>query len=301
MFPWVVTALFSNVSTALKRSVDSHQDLESLDVSLLLKEIDKLLGSTSKLLKTHQTVLPDEEYESFQAQHRTYRWMFSDEERNLEKINNATDRDAFQDRATQLLDDIKTYRDSLLEASRHAAVITAPAFPDEAPAPADTRPTLDAQPTPPIERTTPTVNIPTRPEVQVLRASPFRPPSPPRTSRIAILPSSVGLMGKLRTANTFLSPRVQAPEPGFIERQGFAIAVAHILRDPTQNLYERLVSVKMGDQQLEIPDPKLHVLEPHQVTVDDKALAAAFILVGEFMLSPEKFQKTVEQLQREID
>ncbi|KAG9123587.1 hypothetical protein FRC07_014638 [Ceratobasidium sp. 392] len=181
-----------------------------------------------------------------------------------------------------------------------------PAFPDEEPE-TDFQSHSDCKDIPQIEQTTTpaALAVPTPPRVPTpsqlpSRSSPFRPPSPPRISKISALP--IRLLGKLRTANAFLShTSVLVLEPDYIEGQGFAIAVVHIPRDPARNLYERLVYVKLGDRQLQIPDPDFHALEPHEVTVDDKTLAAAFILVGEFMLNPEKFQKTIGELQMEID
>ncbi|KAG8724771.1 hypothetical protein FRC09_014407 [Ceratobasidium sp. 395] len=222
------------------------------------------------------------------------------QQQNLENISDAADRAAAQDHAVKLLDTVKNYRSTVLEASRQATIASAPAFPDEEPELAASQVLSDTNDIPapkPIPPRAPDLPTPLRTSA---RASPFRPPSPPRISKISVLPTR--LLGKLRTANAFLSQSsAPAPEPDFIEGQNFAIAVVHIPRDLSRNLYERLIYVKMGDQQLQIPDLELHVLEPHEVVVNDATLADAFILVGEFMRNPEKFQKTIADLEMEID
>ncbi|KAG9124821.1 hypothetical protein FRC07_010121 [Ceratobasidium sp. 392] len=306
MSAWTVSAIFANVSSVWGGDSHSYEALKSADVSVLLKEVDDILRHTSKLLKSHKNILPEDEYEGFKAQHRTYRWMFTDQYRSFDEVSTATDKAASQDHANKLLETVKNYRSTLLEASRQATFGSTPAFPDEEPS-TDSQSLSNSQETraePPIIAPVPVVPTPPRISTpsQIPSRSPFRPPSPPRISKISILPTNAGLLGKLRTANAFLAQTTApAPEPEFIEGQGFAIAVVHIPQDLAQNLYERMVYVKIGDRQLHIPDPNLHVLEPHEVAVDDKALAAAFILVGEFMLNPEKFQKTIDELRMEID
>ncbi|KAG9104230.1 hypothetical protein FRC07_009833, partial [Ceratobasidium sp. 392] len=133
MSPWTVSAIFANVSSIWGRSSDSCDNLESGDVSVLLKEIDDILRHTSKLLKSHKALLPEEEYSEFLAQHRTYRWKFNDEQRNIEESSTPTESAESQDRTARLLNTLKIYRSTLLEASRQATVGSAPTFPDEEP------------------------------------------------------------------------------------------------------------------------------------------------------------------------
>ncbi|KAG8721095.1 hypothetical protein FRC09_008497 [Ceratobasidium sp. 395] len=302
MAPWIVSAIFTNVSSIWERNSRSYEDIKAADAGVLLKEIDNVLGHTSKLLQAHRDLLSDREFAGFKAQHRTYLLVFTDEQQKLDKASNATEKAESQDRAARLLNTVKAYRGTVFEASQKATQTPAPAFPDEERIPTDLTAPLDTQVTTSADQAAPpALDIPTHLQIPT-HVSPFRPSSPPRIPRISILPTNLGLMGKLGTAHTSLAQtNTSTPEPDFVEGQGFAIAVVHIPRDATRKLYERLVYVKMGERQFQIPDPTLHVLEPDQVTVDDKTLAAAFMLVGEFLLDPEKFQKSIEELEMEID
>ncbi|KAG8791259.1 hypothetical protein FRC12_009740 [Ceratobasidium sp. 428] len=263
MSPWTVSAIFANVSFIWGHNPRPSDDLKGVDVNGLLKEIDDILRHTNKLLKSHKYLLPDDQYADFIAQHRTFRWEFTDQQRRLDDSSDPAAREESQDHATRLLDTLKIYRTSLLEASRQATFGSAPAFPDEEPEPADCQTFAGEQATPapgqPIA--SPALDTPVRPRTPA-RLPSFRPPSPPRISKISIQPTNVGLLGKLRTANAFLAPTsAPAPEPDFIEGQGFAIAVVHVPRDSAENLYQRLVYVKMGDRQLQIPGIPLVALK----------------------------------------
>ncbi|KAG9096215.1 hypothetical protein FS749_008880 [Ceratobasidium sp. UAMH 11750] len=314
MSAWNVSAIFTNVSVAWEQTFNAFRTIQSIDTVVLLQEVDEILRSTSDLLENHRTLLPPGEYESFKAQHRTYQWMWNDEKREYGNVKKqalqqhrvskelATEQEACQNRANNLLESLRTYRSKLLDASKNAAVGPIPAFPDEEPAPATSQPAEHVQtpPSPPNMPTPSQLNIPISSERTVI---PFPgTSSPPKLPRISALPTNVGLMGQLRLRSaTDSQTGARTTGQTLFEDQGFAIAVAHIAVDPENHTYERIISVKVGDRQVMIPDPELHVLEDSQVDVDDKTLAAVCVLVAKRMLDPEMFQKTVEELHGEID
>ncbi|KAG8736952.1 hypothetical protein FRC10_008689 [Ceratobasidium sp. 414] len=278
MSVWNISAVFTNVTTAWERGFSSPGTVRRKDTSVLLHEINELLQDTSKLLEHHGRLFPPGEYETFKAQHRSYHWRLSDEKKRSEDSDETlhqstsqfqAEKETNRVRAAKLLETVKTYRTTLLvsnlalgssssrgalisivqEASRNVADGPHVAFPDEDPVPTD-QPPAHTQMTPPgpTERTSP------RPTV-----IPTRHPSSLGVSKITVLPTS----------------------------QGFAIAIAHIPVDPEKDLYERLISVKIGDHQIQIPD--------------EKKLAGVFMLVGKSLLESDDLQKTVEELRREID
>ncbi|KAG9094029.1 hypothetical protein FRC06_011263 [Ceratobasidium sp. 370] len=308
MSVWNISAVFTNVTTAWERGFSSSRTIRRKDTVVLLKEIDELLRDSSDLLENHRRLFPPGEYESFKAQHRTYHWKLSDEKKRSEDINETplldpsklqADKEANRTRAAQLLETVKTYRTNLLGASRNVAAGPRIAFPDEEPLPTDQAPIARTQTIPPI----PTEKAPPQP---AMIPTP-RPSTPVRVSTITVLPTTglppdVGLMGMLRTRSPIQSQTaVGTTGQTLIEGQGFAIAIAHIAVEPDKNLYKRLISVKIGDRQMQIPDTELHVLESHELDVDEKKLAGVFMLVGRSLLELDDFQKTVEELQREID
>ncbi|KAG9123215.1 hypothetical protein FRC07_000088 [Ceratobasidium sp. 392] len=299
MSPWTISTVTANVSAAWERGFSWTG--RGKDAGTLLKEIDGILRNTDTLLEHHKPLFALDEYSSFKARHRTYYLKWSDELQQHDNINEeavqrtrtpseiSADRETSQARANDLLKVVKIYRSTLIEASHKAIAGPAPAFPDEEPTSED----------PPVVADSPTP-VPTQSQPAV--APPSRSSSPPRVPKVSVLPTNVGLMGMLRTRIISSSqPAAQLTRQAMIEGQGFAIAIAHILVDPERNLYRRMVSVKAGDRQVEIPDPDLHVLEADKVDIDEPTLTAICILVAKRMLDPDMFQKTIEELQGEID
>ncbi|KAG9105414.1 hypothetical protein FRC07_009298 [Ceratobasidium sp. 392] len=280
MPPWIVSAIVSGVASTWERQFSAGRSLKHANVANLLKDIDKALRQTNKLLNTHRSILPASQYSIFKAEHRSFRLEFTDKQHSSETTG-LTDRTS----SVKLLEDVRTFRKTVIVASRQAVKASIPNFPDDEPIQEDPQTLSDAQETPLTEETTPIANIPT---------------SHPGPSEASIPPSEVGPTENSSPAST--SPREtsnQAPGAEFVECHGIAIAVAHTLRDPARNLYERMIYVRMDSGQYEIPDPEFHVLEPDQVVVDDRTLAEAFVLVGEFMRNPERFQRSDEETEIE--
>ncbi|KAG9123585.1 hypothetical protein FRC07_014636 [Ceratobasidium sp. 392] len=305
MAPWIVSAIFGTLPSVWESNPRSYEDLKTVDTSILLKQIDDVLSQATKVLKPHKYVLPDVEYGVLQAQNRTYRLVLTDDIGKFEQASTEAEKAECHARATRLLNTVKDYRSAVVEASRRATASDVPNFPDEEPETVDP-PNLSDTP----ERSAVSTPTPTPPQVSIppsipACASPFRPPSPSKISRITILPNNVGLMGRLRTANSVLSQVSQnsapAVEPEFIEGNGLGFGVVHIPRDLSRKLYERVVFIKVNDIQLRIPHLKLLVLEPDEVVVNDKTLAEAALLVQDFLLHPEKYQKPIDELEMEID
>ncbi|KAG8716782.1 hypothetical protein FRC08_008807 [Ceratobasidium sp. 394] len=286
MSTWNISAVFTNVTTAWERGFSSSRAIRHKDTSVLLKEIDELLRDSRDVLENHKRLFPSGEYESFKAQHRTYHWKLFDEKKlnegSVETLNDGsklqTDKEANRIRAAKLLETVRTYRTTLLEASRNVALGPPVAFPDEEPIPTDQPPTAH----PRVLLPTPTERPPSR---SIVITTP-RPSSPLRVSKITVLPTNAGLMGMLRTRSPTKSQTTTPETTGqtLVEGQGFAIAIAHIAADPEKNLYERLISVKIGDRQIQIPDTELYVLQPNELDVDEKKLADVFMLIGKSLL-----------------
>ncbi|KAG9098983.1 hypothetical protein FRC06_005773 [Ceratobasidium sp. 370] len=324
MPPWAIGAIFTNISTAWERSFRSYETVQKADASVLLHDINETLRGTNDLLEGHIAVLAPEAYSSLKAQHRTYQWMWLDERRNYQNIKDdaakrrrspsqlEADKEACETRATNLLETVKTYQNILLETSRKAAATPRPAFPDEEPNLINSRTSADSQANPPttqaidrLVKVTPTPpDIPTVPQTTA-SSSISRLASPGKTSRaVTKFMPDVGLMGKLMKQNVFGS-QIGAPtaehsmERTFVEGQGFGFAVGHIAQDPssgadamqpstaTSKIYQRMISLKLGDEQIEIPDAGLYELEPHEVVPSKKALAAALPVIQRWLKSLE--------------
>ncbi|KAG9093954.1 hypothetical protein FS749_013428 [Ceratobasidium sp. UAMH 11750] len=323
MPPWAISAIFTDISTAWERSFRSYETVQKADASVVLHDINEILRGASDLVEGHRAVFTPEEYSSFKAQHRTYQWMWFDEHRQYLKVKNddanrlrdpsqlEADKEACKTRATNLLETVNTYRDNLLDASRRAAAMPPPAFPDEEPNLVDPHTLADTQANPPATQAIdpPAQVAPTLPDVPTLPqttagSSISRLASPARTSRVYVLPTNVGLMGRLMQQNAFDSrigarTAERSADRAFVEGQGFGFAVAHIAHDPgsgvgairrstsTSKIYRRMISVKLGNEQIEIPDPALYDLEPHEVVPDKKALAAALPVIQNWLKSIE--------------
>ncbi|KAG8719278.1 hypothetical protein FRC08_003228 [Ceratobasidium sp. 394] len=313
MSSWTFSAIYANLSSAWERNFNFYQNVETVEASDMLREIDEILRKTDTVRENHQTCLPPSQYENFKAQHSTLHWVLTDAERQYGELKDPklqrhrtpaqllAEQEACEDHIANLLENVKTYRSTLLEASRHARLETSPAFPGIEPTQTELQSVAQAQPEAPsaTQAVPPALTVPTLPQVTSFTS---RPPSPPRAPSISILPTNVGLMGKLKTqlVSSFQN-RAQPAGQTLLEASGFAVILAHIPVDPANNVYRRQISVKLDDQQVELCDPQLHVLEAGKVDVDDKTLAAVFMLVAQRMLEPETFQKTIEELRGEID
>ncbi|KAG8740317.1 hypothetical protein FRC10_004499 [Ceratobasidium sp. 414] len=315
MPPWAVSAIFTNISTAWERSFRSYETVQKADASVLLQDVNEILRGAKDVLEGHKAVLTPEEYSTLQAQHRTYQWMWFDEHRHYLNIKDDTakrrrapskleaDKEACETRATNLLETVKTYSNTILEASRKASANPRPAFPDEEHYPMDSHTLAGTQANPPTTQAidlpaqaAPTPSgVPTLPQTAA-SSSISRLASPPRISGVHILPTTteilpdVGLMGRLMKHDVFGSQigaqtAERSTERVFVEGQGFGFAVAHVAQDPgsgadatqpstaTSAIYQRMISVKLGDEQMEIRDKK--------------ALAAALPVIQRWLRSLE--------------
>ncbi|KAG8733112.1 hypothetical protein FRC10_000417, partial [Ceratobasidium sp. 414] len=126
MSSWTISAIFTNVSSAWERSFSSYRNVQTIEASVLLREIDEILRSTNTLLENHKNVLSPTQYENFKAQHTAFQWVLTDEERQdgdakdpkLQQrrtpAQHLAEKEASENRATDLLENVKTYRSTLL-------------------------------------------------------------------------------------------------------------------------------------------------------------------------------------------
>ncbi|KAG9098986.1 hypothetical protein FRC06_005776 [Ceratobasidium sp. 370] len=199
---WTISAIFTNVSSAWERSFSSYRNVQTIEASVLLNEIDQILRKTDTLLENHKTFFSPTEYENFKAQHTAFQWVLTDQERQYGDVKDPklqhhrtptqqlAEKEACESRAIDLLENVKTYRSTLLEASRHARLETSPAFPDLEPIQTEPQTVAQAEQealsAPQI--TPPVVNLPVLPPAVSNFTS--RPPSP-RGPRISVLPTSM--------------------------------------------------------------------------------------------------------------
>ncbi|KAG8716785.1 hypothetical protein FRC08_008810 [Ceratobasidium sp. 394] len=314
MSSWTISAIFANVSSAWDRNFSSNKKIQNIEPSVLLREIDEILRKATTLLENHKNIFSRSQYEIFKAQNSAFQWGLTDEERQYGEVMDPklqqhrtpaqvlAEKEACGGRVADLLENVKTYRSTLLEASRHARLETTAAFPDLEPTRTEPQPVAQAQLEAPeaTQVAPPALNPPI--PLQATTSLTSRPPSPSRPPSISISPTNVGLIGRLKMqlASSFQN-RAQSAGQTLLEGPGFAVIVAHIPVDLANNVYRRQVSIQLGDQQLELCDPQLRELQAGKVDVDDETLAAVFTLIARRVLEPEMFQKTIEELRREID
>ncbi|KAG8785309.1 hypothetical protein FRC12_017747 [Ceratobasidium sp. 428] len=283
MSSWGFSSIWTKASAAWERSFTSYQPVQTKSAAAFLREIDEILKDAKSLVKNHRDFLSPVEYAVFTSEHRTYHWSCSNEKRlrggadddGTTKQDKTTEQDetteqddtlpkqAFNELASQariadLLKRVKTFHTKVVRASHKATIGKRPDFPDDEPARKEAQNTMDSA---------------THNSRTPRSCSPSQ--RPPSSSASAGFPIP-GPSGSSSSSN----PTQGTPTLG----EDSMVTVCHIpLGDigrepskPGRKFYMRIVYVKTGDDLFEFADEKPHELEPDQVDVDDRSLAALY-------------------------
>ncbi|KAG9093951.1 hypothetical protein FS749_013425 [Ceratobasidium sp. UAMH 11750] len=266
MSSWTISGFVTNVSNAWERTFSSYKTVPARDASALLQEVDYLLHLSDKTLEKYRHALSTNAYEGFLSQSATYYLKLNKEIERHEKVVDAkylpnhsasqlaADEAVSRTRAMNLLEVVRIYRSTLVEASHNAAYGSRPAFPDEESTPTDSRSFAEAQANADLS-------------------------FPDASSREGYPAASE----KQATSSTPGSRTVADYAPSdHTDDESAMLAVVHVLQTsveaskPNRKVYKRIIFLRVGDRRLKFVDPKLHELEDDQVTVDNRKLAALY-------------------------
>ncbi|KAF8600262.1 hypothetical protein BDV93DRAFT_525538 [Ceratobasidium sp. AG-I] len=283
---WItVGGVITNIATALDLGYRyaPHEKIVGKSTSDILRDIDKILLSTSVLLENHKGLLPPEEYNELKGMYRHYHWQMTDES---QQDRAATDdlirqsrilsqlyakRESHEDRAKTLLYKVEVYQSTVLAASRKAVPTQALAFADSSPS-GNTSQTLASQP----QHTTS--------NSYTSWFSAFG-----RSSRTSAIPTDIEA-GSSQINSTAVA-----------EGQGFIVAVTHFPRTSAKSIdvstgevqetvgtgstvYRRMITFENDEKRISIIDRRLYALDKGETFISESSLRAMSEL-GENLLS----------------
>ncbi|QRV87084.1 hypothetical protein RhiJN_15102 [Ceratobasidium sp. AG-Ba] len=275
----------------------SRKAIQEKDATVLLDEINKILLMTTDTLELYKDLLPPADYATFKAEHRALQLKLQEESAHQLNFKDALiqhgrvpsstkeSRESVRVRAAYLLEETEVYQSRVITASRRARTFDPPSFPDEPPVQTSPLPTQLVQPAPSPSGSQAEPTQPSPSELSPATSTGAAPIA--KLIRSSVLRSTAILTSSTRTAaasstSSFDTLSTNNNRYALFEDDDLLIAVTHI-RDEgvndsspsgasSKNWYRRVLSVRDGDEVIDVVDPQLYELTDDQVSVDERVM-----------------------------
>ncbi|QRV87096.1 hypothetical protein RhiJN_15114 [Ceratobasidium sp. AG-Ba] len=291
-----ISGIFGSVGNALDLGYrfTSRKAIKQKDATVLLEEINKILLMTTDTLELYKDLLPPSEYATFLAEHRVLQLKLQEESAHQRDFNDTLvqhgrvpsnsgeSKETIRVRAAYLLGETEVYQNKVIRASRRAHTPNPSSFPDEEPGQANPSSTTSSQPTrssweSPVASSSsgpqPTIQTDAAPIAKLIRSSVLRSSASIATSARTTATSSTSSFDTLSTNSSRYA---------IFEDDDLLIAVTHIRDEAadvssqpagsTKSWYRRVLSVRDGNEVIDVVDPQLYELADDQVSVDERVM-----------------------------